>query len=185
MAIAHEKGLVDRIVLGARAESEAFESLNPLNKVPTLVTDDNQVLVESALISQYLDEVGKGPRLYPTEIEPRRLMLQREAVGHGVCDAGVLIRMEERMHPSDHISQEWMTRQRTKLKVGLQVFEQSLDDIGNSVTPVHITYAVTLWFFDKYKLAAGWRESHTKLARWYEIFRSLDCMKRLSSEANS
>lgn len=178
LAVAHEKGLDAKLEkLAAREPGVNLDRMNPLDKIPTLVTDDGEVLIESALICQYLDEIGKGRRLYPESGKARRRMLQLEAVGHGVLDAGVLCRMEARMHKPEQISPEWIERQQKKLKRGLAVMEQALDELGATVTPAHITFAVTLGFLDRNNVLAGWRDSHAKLAKWYDGFIKQPCMK--------
>ena len=47
-----------------------YLKLNPNGVVPTLVTDD-QIVVESSVILEYIDEIGAGERLMPTQ-EPAR-----------------------------------------------------------------------------------------------------------------
>lgn len=179
LAIAHEKGLSSKIEkLPAREPGVNLDRMNPLDKIPTLVTDDGEVLIESALISQYLDEMGGGRRLYPESGKARRRMLQLEAIGHGVCDAGVLCRMEGRMHKPEQISSEWMERQQKKLTRGFAAMEQALGELSAAVTPAHITYGVTLYFVEQHKIAPGWREANPKLAAWYDEFSRQPCMTK-------
>ena len=72
-ATAAVKGLTDKLELvDARADQAAFEKLNPLNKVPTLVTDAGEVLIESRLICEYIDSLAGGPQLYPKDPAARR-----------------------------------------------------------------------------------------------------------------
>jgi glutathione S-transferase len=177
LAVAHEKGLSSKIEkLAAREPGVNLHTMNPLDKVPTLVTDDGEVLIESALISQYLDEIGGGRRLYPESGKARRRMLQLDAIGHGVCDAGVLVRMEGRMHKPEQVSPEWIERQQKKLKRGFAAMEKALEELGSDVPPAHITYGVTLYFFEQHKVAPGWRDDHPKLAKWYDEFSRRPCM---------
>src|SRR5690606_28492080 len=64
MICAQVVGLADRIEkLSAAADpinrDPNIVALNPLGKVPTLTTDDGQVLYDSRVICEYLNEVGK------------------------------------------------------------------------------------------------------------------------------
>ena len=178
IAVAIEKGLDKKIEkLAAREPGVNLDRMNPLDKIPTLVTDDGEVLIESALICQYLDEVGSGRKLYPEAGKPRRRMLQLEAIGHGVLDAGVLCRMEERMHKPEQMSPDWIARQQKKLKRGFAVMEQALGELGAEVTPAHITYVMALYFIDQNKIHPGWREANPKLATWYDKFRQHPSIK--------
>jgi glutathione S-transferase len=177
LAVAHEKGLAAKIEkLPAREPGVNLFNMNPLDKIPTLVGDDGEVLIESCLICQYLDEIGPGRKLYPAPGKERRRMLQLEAIGQGVLDAGVLHRMEGRMHKPEMISAEWLERQQKKIKRGLPVMEKALGELGSTITPAHITYGVTLFFFEQHKIAPGWREANPKLAQWYDQFAQQPCM---------
>ena len=80
------------------------------------------------------------------------------------------------MHKPEQMSPEWLERQQKKLKLGFTMMEQSLDEIGSGVTPAHITYAVTLFFFEQHKVMPGWREANPKLAKWYDGFACIPCM---------
>ena len=58
-----EKGLDKKIdVLPARTPEAELYKKNPLDKLPVLVTDDGEVIIESSLICEYLDEIGSGPK---------------------------------------------------------------------------------------------------------------------------
>lgn len=178
LAIAIEKGLESKIEkLPAREPGMHLDKLNPLDKIPTLVTDDGEVIIESALICQYLDELGGGGRkLYPPSGKERRRMLQLEAIGHGVLDAGVLCRMEGRFHKPEQQSAEWLERQHKKIKRGYAMMEQALGEIGGAVTPAHITFGVTIHFLERNDTYPGWRQDFPKLATWYDAFARTPCM---------
>jgi glutathione S-transferase len=68
----YEKGIdftpviVDTRTPEGRAE---YRKLNPFGKVPTLVTDDGQPILESTIIIEYLEDQfpGTGPRLIPED----------------------------------------------------------------------------------------------------------------------
>jgi len=70
MVAANELGLVDRIELMPTSVSPvqandglAAESL--LMKVPSLVTDDGQTLLDSPVICEYLNDLAGGCKLFP------------------------------------------------------------------------------------------------------------------------
>jgi glutathione S-transferase len=59
---AHERTYIDL------AEKPAwFSALSPLGKVPLLLIDDIDVLFESAVICEYLEETTPGPKLHPQD----------------------------------------------------------------------------------------------------------------------
>jgi glutathione S-transferase len=162
------KGLDHRIEkVRARDIGVDIGALNPLGKVPTLTTDNGETLIESALICQYLDEIGEGPRLYGENAVVRRRILQLEALGHGVLDAAVACRMEVREHPPEKQSPSWLERQHQKVERGFAAIESLLDDVGPDLGIPHITFACMLFFVDQHKVFETWRQRHPKFAAWY------------------
>jgi glutathione S-transferase len=162
------KGLDHKIEkVRARDIGVDIGALNPLAKVPTLTTDDGETLIESALICQYLDEIGTGPKLYGENAAARRRILQLEALGHGVLDAAVACRMEVREHPPEKQSASWLERQHQKVERGFTAIEPLLDEIGPGLGIPHITFACMLFFVDQHKVFEPWRERHSRLAAWY------------------
>ena len=63
-----EKGPTPSIEMIVRAPFEKpadLVALNPLSKIPTLVTDDGQILFDSPVIAEYLDGLG-GAEINPS-----------------------------------------------------------------------------------------------------------------------
>ncbi|MFP6780239.1 MAG: glutathione S-transferase family protein [Gammaproteobacteria bacterium] len=59
--------------------SEAYRKISPLGKVPTLVTDDGTVIVESAVINEYLEEqFPEAPLLPATAVQRARARMVTE-----------------------------------------------------------------------------------------------------------
>jgi glutathione S-transferase len=165
-----EKGLDGKMeVLPARTPEAELPKKNPLDKLPVLVTDDGEVLIESSLICEYLDEIGAGSRLVPAEGKARRQIIQAQAVSQGVLDAVVLLRMEDRRKPEER-SKEWIERQSKKVVRGVPALEGLLASLPQGPTLAHITFACTLWFMDKHGIGGDWRKTAPKLAAWYEGF---------------
>src|SRR3974390_2459469 len=78
MIVAHERGLVDRLICvrtiaaTAKPHPELMKD-NPLSKIPTLVLDDGTALYDSPVICEYLDAVDGTPKLFPQQGKPRML----------------------------------------------------------------------------------------------------------------
>ena len=70
---------------------ELIRRYNPLGRVPTLVLDDGEPLIESAAILDCLDDlVGPERALLPLTGAPRRAALRVMAVATGAADGGEL-----------------------------------------------------------------------------------------------
>jgi glutathione S-transferase len=167
-----EKGIDGKMeVLPARTPEAELHKKNPLDKLPVLVTDDGEAIIESSLICEYLDEIGAGPKLVPTDTKARRKIIQAQAVSQGVLDAVVLLRMEDRRKPEER-SKEWIERQQKKVNRGVPALDSLLGTLPEGPTLAHITFACTVWFMDKHGIGGDWRTSAPKLAAWYEAFKT-------------
>ena len=99
-----ECGLHDRI---ERDETFPWEAdtqdggVNPVGKVPALVTDTGQVLYDSPVIVEYLDSLHDGPKLIPPSGEEWFETLRIAALADGMMDAVILLYSELVRSPKD------------------------------------------------------------------------------------
>src|SRR4051794_8500775 len=66
-----ETGLIDRIELVPTSvvpgqPNDEYSNLYPLKKLPALITDNGDIIVDSYVIVEYLDELAGGGKLIPT-----------------------------------------------------------------------------------------------------------------------
>jgi glutathione S-transferase len=88
---------------------QKFVDLNPLTRVPTLVIGDGDVLIESHMMLDYLDNmVGEARAMYPRAEPERHLALKVSALAMGCCDKAVSLFYEKRLHTE--ISSIWVER---------------------------------------------------------------------------
>lgn len=164
--VALEKGLSDRIGLEPAApyQDEAVRLLNPLNKIPTLVTDDGEAIYDSAVICDYLDGLSE-PRLIPASRPERHRALTLEAAADGMGDAALLV-VRERMRPAGEHRQDLLERQLKAIAAALDLFERarlSSERFGIG----EIAIASQLGYLDARKVV-DWREGRPSLATWFE-----------------
>src|ERR1700733_14020153 len=89
--------------------NEALSALNPLTRIPTLQLKTGEVLFDSSLICEYLDEFSDGgllPELGPT----RRQVLKLELLGVDIMDRAVVCR-QETLRPESHRWSGWVDAQ--------------------------------------------------------------------------
>jgi glutathione S-transferase len=97
--VAIEKGLADRIELVTATpwpDPAAVAAVNPLGKVPALVTDDGVALYDSPVICEYLDVLVPAAPLIPRSGGGRWQVLRCQALCDGILDAAVAIVLERR-----------------------------------------------------------------------------------------
>ena len=179
MVVAHEHGLAERIEIVSTSVSpvQANDSLaadNPLMKVPSLTTDDGQVLFDSPVICEYLDSLATGRKLFPADGAARWTALRQQALGDGILDALILCRYEL-ARPEDRRWNGWTDGQMKKAHQGLAAAER--EDLSGPRTIGHVTIGCTLGYLDFRFPNDGWRQRHPKLAAWYEDFEQLPSMQ--------
>ncbi len=142
-------------------------ALNPLGKVPTLLTDNGQVLYDSRVICEYLNDLAGGS-LIPTCGSARWAALTLQSLGDGMLDGAVLARYEEAARPEALRWAAWRVGQLDKVETSLAFLDaqpQLLD--GEAFDIGQIAIACALWYLDLRFTDFGWRERFSAMARWY------------------
>jgi len=100
----------ERSLLSVFSDADATRAFNPLVRVPALVLDDGECLIDSAAILDHLDErVGAKRALLPAAGKARRDALQTVALATGLGDKAVAIAYERR-RSADTIDETWISR---------------------------------------------------------------------------
>ncbi|HET9473193.1 MAG TPA: glutathione S-transferase family protein, partial [Steroidobacteraceae bacterium] len=95
---------------------DRIREYNPLGRVPTLVTDNGERLMESAAILDYLDErAGPERALLPHSGPDRRQALNLMAMATGAAEKGVLQVYERAFRPEEKRHQPWVDRCRIQM----------------------------------------------------------------------
>jgi len=102
------------------------QGINPLGKVPVLLHDDNKPLFDGRLIVQYLDYYKRQPLLYPNDLEENLSARLVETVADGVCDAIVLIFLENSRKEVLR-RKDWLKRQEKKIYGGVKYLSNHLE----------------------------------------------------------
>jgi glutathione S-transferase len=97
------------------ADFDAMRGINPLGRIPSLVLDDGETLIESAAILDWLDQtVGSEQALLPAMGPARQHALRRVALATGAIDKAGAANYERMIRPSTYRWPEWITRCRTQ-----------------------------------------------------------------------
>jgi glutathione S-transferase len=82
---------------------------NPLGRIPALVLDNGETLVDSGAIIDHLDEVyGRDRGLTPADGPDRRAVLKITALMMGACEKGLQAAYERNHHPPEKLHQPWI-----------------------------------------------------------------------------
>jgi glutathione S-transferase len=88
---------------------DEVRGINPFGRIPALVLDDGETLVDSGTIIDHLDEVyGRGRAFTPAGGADRRTVLKVAARMMGACEKGLQAAYERNQHPADKLHQSWI-----------------------------------------------------------------------------
>ncbi len=155
-------------------DADKIRRYNPLTRVPTLVLDDGECLIESHMILDHLDlVVGAGRALFPVTEPERRRALKVAALATGVGDKAVSLFYELKLH--DKASDIFVARCQRQIREGLAVLEECHQPrLAADGLPGHAEIAI----------ACVWRflsEAHSRLIAPAEFPRLAALAERLEA----
>lgn len=176
---AMELGLNERITLlssNAHPVNRDREiiAVNPLGKVPSFFTDDGQVLYDSRVICEYLNDLAGGS-LFPAGVA-RWSTLTLQSLGDGMLDAALLARYEDVARPQTHRWADWKLAQLDKVETSLTALEAAPHTLADRVDIGVIAVGCALWYLDLRFADLGWRDRCPQLAAWYAAYRQRPAM---------
>ncbi len=138
--------------LSVFGNADEVRRINPLGRVPTLVLDDGEVLIESGAILDHLDELAGPERaLLPAKGPERRRALRLMALATGANEKAVGLLYERRLRPRDMQFKPWLDRIQGQLHSALGALEAEtgdgwyLENLGRP-TQADVTVATMLGF---------------------------------------
>jgi glutathione S-transferase len=103
-------------------DADKIRPFNPLTRVPTLVLDSGDVLIESHSILDYLDSLVPAERaMFPATEPARHQALKIAALATGLGDKAVSLFYEKRLHKE--VSEIWLNRCRSQISAALAMLE--------------------------------------------------------------
>ncbi|WP_295991046.1 glutathione S-transferase N-terminal domain-containing protein [Rugamonas sp.] len=154
------------------APDTRIQELNPLGKVPCLLMEDGNVMIDSRVMAEYLDTLTPVCKLLPPNGRDRADVKCWEALADGIVDAATLVRLETTQRPPELRSADWVARQMRKVQLGLQAMADKLGDsaycAGKNYSLGDVAVGCALgWLLFRFPDIA-WREDHANLARLYD-----------------
>jgi glutathione S-transferase len=90
---------------------DCMRGTNPLGRIPSLILESGETLIDSAAILDWLDEqVGRERALLPTRGPARREALRRIALATGAIDKFGTVNYERLIRPPQFRWPEWIAR---------------------------------------------------------------------------
>lgn len=149
----------ERMPLSVFRNVEDMRTHNPLVRVPALILEGGETLIDSGAIIDHLDEMaGPARALTPAHGPARRKVLQAVMLATGTAEKVVALFFERLFHAPEQISQTFEARMLSQIGAALDRLE---DDCGAP------------WFFDDHftqaDITIGCMIGHMKM-RVPEVF---------------
>jgi len=153
-------------------DPESVRKHNPLVRVPTVVLDDGEALIESYAILDALDEIaGDDKRLMPPGGVARRAAMRLTAVASGTMDKAVWAYYEGRFHPAEKVHEPWIRHNEEQVMGGLGYLDSCAADAGQGwlaggdrIGQADISATVAIGFANRARPNLGVMEKFTNLA---------------------
>ncbi len=170
-AIFHKIQLEEKII--KVQESEFLDNFNPLRKIPTLVINNNQTIIDSDNICLYFDAISSIETLFRKENYWQ--IMSTISVANGIMES-VLERRMELIRPSNEQSKGFINKQEIRTFRTINWLEKNWDNYEKKISMDQIAIAVALEY-TKFRFTESWSKDCQKLNEWLSDFNSNDFMK--------
>jgi len=175
MITVHELQLVEQVELLPAtvtpfAPDASVRAINPLIKIPTLVTGSGDMLYDSVVICEYLDNLNGTPRLFPSQGAQRIRALTLHAMADGLLEMLILWMTVRSRLPGD-VVEALVNASRTKFSGTVDWLEQQAEGWNsNDLNIGTLTVGVALGYADFRFPDLAWRDGRPRLHDWYQRF---------------
>lgn len=142
----------EHLPLSVFSAFDKVQTINPVVKVPTLVTDDGVVLMDSGLILDYLDRLAAPHQtLLPSDLKTYAQAQKITGIALAACEKAVQAVYEYGLRPTEKQHQPWLDRVHGQLNAALGLLEQEAKNahpwlFGDTPLQADITTAVAFRF---------------------------------------
>ena len=155
-------------------ESEFLDKFNPLRKIPTLVIDNDQTIVDSDNICLYFDKISSRETLFKKENYWQ--IMSTISVANGIMEA-VLERRMELIRPLNEQSKNFVDKQEIRVFRTIKWLEKNWKNYENNISMDQISIAVALEY-TKFRFTDSWTNDCEKLKKWLSKFNDNDFMEK-------
>lgn len=130
-------------------DATAIGRISPLTRIPALILDDGEVLIDSAAILDHLDEHAGDAALMPASGTARRRVLQMTSLAQGTLEKVGAVVYEKHFHPQEHRSIDWLDRCLGQARAGLDELARRLVTpyaCGPTLTHADVMITTLLWY---------------------------------------
>ena len=177
-----ELGLIDKIefvpttVVPAQANDD-YSKITPLKKLPVLILDNGDVVLDSYVIVEYLDELAGGGKLIPASGATRWKVKSDHSLLQGMLDSMLLCRYERMVRPKELNWKAWSDDHWNRAWAGMKHFENHPEMLARPFDMAQIGLVCVLGYADFRFADCGWRKAYPNLEAFNERILSRPSIK--------
>jgi glutathione S-transferase len=163
-----ELGLIDKIeflpttVMPAQPNEE-YSRITPLKRLPVLILDNGDVILDSCTIVEYLDDLAGGGKLIPKSGPARWKVQSDHSMLQGMLDSMLLCRYEQIVRPEPLRWQAWADDHWSRAWSGLARFDKQAEMLSRPLDVSQIALTCVLGYADFRFADCGWRKAYPNL----------------------
>jgi glutathione S-transferase len=168
-----ELALIDRIelvptTLTPATSNDEYSRISPVKKLPVLILDNGEVILDSYVIVEYLDELAGGGKLLPASGPARWKIKSDHSLLQGMLDSMLLCRYENAVRPEGLRWKAWSDDHWSRVWKGMARFEQQADMLSRPLDIAQIALVCVLGYADFRFADCGWRKAYPKLDAFHQ-----------------
>lgn len=177
-----ELGLIDKIEfvptsVAPGQSNDEYSKITPLKKLPVLILGNGDVILDSYVIVEYLDELAGGGKLIPASGPDRWRVKSDHSMLQGMLDSMLLCRYERMVRPPELQWQAWSDDHWNRAWSGMARFNGKVEALSRPLDIVQIALACVLGYADFRYPDCGWRKAYPNLDAFNERMLSRPSIK--------
>ena len=142
---------------------------NPLGKIPAMLLDDGDILIDSSVICTYLDSLHDSHKIIPEDPDARFKVLSLEALADGMTEAAINVQ-RERSRPPRGQSEAIIDKQWGKFERSMDWINANPDVLEGPLNIGHISIVSGIgWVeFRMGDVLGNWKFRWPTLGTWYD-----------------
>jgi glutathione S-transferase len=177
-----ELGLIDKVELvpttvAPGQPNDDYSRITPLKKLPALILDNGDVMLDSFVIVEYLDELAGGGKLIPASGPARWKVKSDHSMVQGMLDSMLLCRYEKMVRPQGLQWQAWSDDHWNRAWQGFARFDKQPAVLSRLLDISQIALACALGYADFRFADCGWRKAYPNLDAFHEKMLTRPSMK--------
>jgi len=168
-----ELGLIDKIefvptTVAPGQANDDYSRITPLKKIPALILDNGDIILDSYVIAEYLDELAGGGKLIPASGPTRWKVKSDHSLLQGMLDSMLLCRYEKAVRPQGLQWQAWSDDHWNRAWQGMARYDKQADVLSRPLDIVQIALVCVLGYADFRFADCGWRKAYPNLDAFHE-----------------